>query len=300
MTLHRCHIVTSSCRAPFGGGASMQTIVLDDQGRAWDAKSSTLRSFLQCPAPDFDFLTYLIDNLGFVVVTKVDPRSARIRIRPETASQTSIAAALYLLADMGSERVVIAHSDDKFVERLCPNFSHAVDYIDELVAASRRPSSSVFKAQELSIDTLADGPELLSALLEQWVDSAQSYDATKLKNIFASALERFVVIEPVKGRLAFVDIGSGFAAYGKTWQANAAGMALEEQPDYDYGRWVHGMYHSVMKTRKPRLDDIDATIRRPHMNDSVHVRYRRLILPFTCGSNESVRLVGASVLKRMN
>jgi hypothetical protein len=279
----------------------VQTIVLDDHGRAWDAKSSTLRRFLQCPIPDFDFLTYLIDNLGFVVVTKVDPKSARIRIRPETASPTSIAAALYLLADMGSERVVISHSDDKLVERLFPNFSRAVAYIDELVAASHPRTSAIFKSQELSIDTLADGPELLSALLAQWIHSAQSCDATKLRDILsANALQRFVVIEPVKGRLAFVDIGSGFAAYGKTWQENAAGMPIEEQPDYDYGRWVQGMYRSVLKTRQPRLDDIDATIRRPHMNDTVRVRYRRLILPFTCGSDGRMRLVGASVLKQTN
>ena len=29
--------------------------------------------------PDFDFLTYVIENLGFVAVTKIAPNAARIR-----------------------------------------------------------------------------------------------------------------------------------------------------------------------------------------------------------------------------
>ena len=70
----------------------MQTIIMDDHGRAWDARSPALRSFLHCSLPDFDFLTYLIENLGFVAVTKIAPNAARIRFRSETVSQTSIAA----------------------------------------------------------------------------------------------------------------------------------------------------------------------------------------------------------------
>ena len=53
----------------------MQTIILDDHGRTWDARSPALRSFLHCSLPDFDFLTYLVENLGFVAVTKIAPRN---------------------------------------------------------------------------------------------------------------------------------------------------------------------------------------------------------------------------------
>src|SRR5437899_10213407 len=82
----------------------MQTIIMDDHGRAWDARSPALRSFLHCSLPDFDFLTYLIENLGFVAVTKIAPNAARIRFRSETVSQTSIAAVLYYLADTYGNR----------------------------------------------------------------------------------------------------------------------------------------------------------------------------------------------------
>src|SRR5262245_26525216 len=115
----------------------MQTIILDDHGRAWDARSPALRSWLRCSLPDFDFPTYLIENLGFVSVTKIAADAARIRFRPETASEKSIAAALYYVADMGIERTTISHPD-QFAERLFPSLAQTIAYIAEKVAASRQ------------------------------------------------------------------------------------------------------------------------------------------------------------------
>jgi hypothetical protein len=187
----------------------MQTIILDDHGRAWDARSLTLRSSLHCPLPDFDFLTYVIENLGFVAVTKIAPNAARMRFRPETACQTSIAAALYRVADMGIERVIISHPG-KFVDRLFPSLAQAVAYIADQVAASHRHPSSAFLSRERPIDMLANTDGALSSLLAQWVYSKQVYDSATLANTLIETLRaRFIVIEPVDGRLTIVDIGSG-------------------------------------------------------------------------------------------
>jgi hypothetical protein len=105
---------------------------------------------------------------------------------------------------------------------------------------------------------------------------------------------RFMLVEPVDGRLTITDVGSGFEIYGETWRKNARGLPMEEQPDYDYGHWVQGIYRRVQETRLPRLDEVNATIRRPDRNDSIHCHYQRLILPFT--SNGGPCLLGASVV----
>jgi len=274
----------------------MQTIVLDDHGHAWDARSPALRSFLHCSLPDFDFLTYLIENLGFVAVTKIAPNAARIRFRPETVSQTSIAAALYCLADMGIERSIISHPG-QFVEKLIPSLAQTVAYIAEQIAGSHQQPSSAFTSRELPLETLANMDEALSSLFGQWIDSTQVYDSATLADVLPESLRgRFMLVQPVDGRLTITDVGSGFEIFGETWQENARGLPMEEQPDYDYGRWSQGIYRDVLKTRLPRLDEVDATIRRPHRNDRVHLRYRRLILPFTCKGNGETCLLGASVI----
>ena len=273
----------------------MQTIVLDDHGRAWDARSLALRSFLHCSLPDFDFLTYLVENLGFVVVTKIAPNAARIRFRPDTVSQTSIAAALYCLADMGIERTVISHPD-QFVEKLFPSLAQTIAYIAEQVAASHQPLSSVFTSIERPLDMLANTDEALSSLFARWIDSKQIYDPATLADVLSESLQaRFMLVEPVDGRLTITDVGSGLEIFGEAWRKNARGLPMEEQPDYNYGQWVQSIYRRVQETRLPRLDEVDATIRRPHRNDSIHRRYVRLILPFTCRGNGGTCLLGASV-----
>jgi hypothetical protein len=274
----------------------MQTIILDDHGRAWDARSPTLRGVLHCPLPDFDFLTYVIENLGFVAVTKIAPNAARIRFQPETASQTSIAAALYRVADMGLERIVISYPG-RFVDGLFPTLAQAVAFIAEQLAASHQHTSSTFLSRERPIGILGNAHGALSSLLARWIDSKRTYDPATLANTLIEALHaRFMVVEPVDGRLTIVEVGSGFESFGKTWQQNARGLPIEEQPDYNYGRWVQGMFRSVQETRQPRLDEVDAVIRRPHRNDHVRVRYRRLILPFTCDRRAGSCILGASIV----
>lgn len=273
----------------------MQTIILDDHGRAWDARSPALRSFLHCSLPDFDFLSYLIENLGFVAVTRIAPNAARIRFRPETVSQTSIAAVMYCLADMGIERTVISHPD-QFAEKLIPSLTQTIAYIADQIAAGDHQPSSAFTSREQPLEMLANTDKALSSLFAQWIDSKQVYDSATLANVLPESLRaRYMLVEPVDGRLTITDVGSGFEIFGETWRKNALGLPMEEQPDYDYGRWVQGIYRRVQETREPRLDEVDATIRRPDRNDRIHSHYLRLILPFACKGNGRTCLLGASV-----
>ena len=273
----------------------MQTIILDDHGRTWDARSPALRSLLHCSLPDFDFLTYVVENLGFVAITKIAPNAARIRFRPETVSQTSIAAVLYYLADMGIERTIISHPG-RFVEKLVPSLAQTIAYIAEQIAPSHQQPSSAFTSRELPLEILANTDDALSSLFAQWIDSKQVYDSATLADVLPESLRaRFILVEPVDGRLTITDVGSGFEIFGETWRKNARGLPMEEQPDYEYGQWVQGIYRRVQETRLPRLDEVGATIRRPDRNDSILCHYRRLILPFTCKGNGETCLLGASV-----
>jgi len=277
----------------------MQTIVLDDHGQAWDSRSWALRRFLHCPAPDFDFLRYLIDNLGFVTVTPFRSGSARIRMHFERAAPASVAAAIYLVADMGLERVVVSHSDASFVDRLHPSIPQAVAYIDERVAEPHWQATAKVQSRQLPVATLMNGKGPLPELLARWSSLNQSDDPGVLKRtLSATSATRFMAIEWIAGRLTIADLGSGFESFGKTWRENARGLPVEEQPDYEYGRWVQGMYETVLETEQPRLDDIEATIRRPHLNDRIRVSYRRLILPFRHGRRGQIGLIGASLVRQ--
>jgi len=94
-----------------------------------------------------------------------------------------------------------------------------------------------------------------------------------------------MLVEPVDGRLTITNVGPGFAEiFGETLaERMREALPTEEQPDYNYGQWVQGIY-------PPRPGDPSAAPGRGERqrsdgqdrNDSIHCRYQRLILPFTC------------------
>jgi hypothetical protein len=200
---------------------------------------------------------------------------------------------------MGLDRIVVSHSDGSFIDRLFSSVSQAVAYIDQRVTKPQWQAATSLQSRQLSIETLGSCGSPLGTLLSLWACSDRAADLTKLKEtLFPTAGVRFMALELVDDRLTIIDLGSGFDSYSKTWQENAVGLPVEEQPDYEYGRWVQSIYRAVLETRQPRLDDIDATIRRPHLNDKVRICYRRLILPFREGKHGTTRLIGASLVKQ--
>ncbi|MCG2632783.1 MULTISPECIES: hypothetical protein [Bradyrhizobium] len=277
----------------------MRTIVLDDRGHAWDACSSALRKcFLHYPVTEFDFLSYLINNMGFVTVALFRPGSAQIRIRFETATPVSVAAAINLVSDLGVERMVISNSVD-LADKLFSTRSQAVTYINQRLGEPCQRAATNIRYRQMPIETLVGCQGPLSMLLSYWDCSDRTADLTALKKALCSpAAVRFAAIEAVAGRLTIIDLGAGFEIFSKTWRENAPGIPVDEQPDYEYGRWVHRMYESVLETHQPRLDEVDAKILRPHLNDKVQLSYQRLIVPFKYGRRGVTRLIGASLVRQ--
>ena len=88
------------------------TIVFEDAGRDWDANSLELRNEIYCRHPDFGLTTYLIDNLGFVVLSWKLRNVCTIRLRPAPASPIGLAAPLFTLANLAPKRIVISHPSE--------------------------------------------------------------------------------------------------------------------------------------------------------------------------------------------
>ena len=259
----------------------MRTLVYDDRGEAWPAQSRTLRVELGCPTADFDFLAYLVDTLGFILVQSLPNGATRIRLAPAAVSSIALGAMLFDLADSGPERIVLSCPGEDCTDELIAGVGPATRRIAQLIAAQDGSSDSTFHNQRLAIDVLAATGGPLFALWQHWLASsgrgAQFASREPLNRLLAG---RFMLMRPVDGRLVIAEVGSGYLSFGARWCAQAAGRPVEEQPDYSFGLWTRQFFEMATRDREPRLDDIDAVIRRPHRDDRVRVRYRRLVLPF--------------------
>jgi hypothetical protein len=278
----------------------MTTVVFDDAGRGWDEKSLELRRQIHCRRPDFDLTTYLIDNLGFVALSWKVRSACTIRLRPALASPTGLAAALYALADLAPTRIVISHPSEACGNELFADLGRAIARIEELVAAAREATvPPAFLKRELALNALLETSGPLSTLLQRWVDGDMAYDPAKHRELLYGELHgRFMVVEPDADchRLIIADIGPGFVVYDEPWLRIARGLPIEHQPDYAYGCWARDVFERVLESERPCVDDIDAMIARPRLNDHVRARYRRLVLPYRHGPSGTPCLLSASIV----
>ena len=273
----------------------MKKIVLDDSGRAWDAGSQALRATLHCPCPDFDFLEYAVDNLGFVVVTTLSPTATRIRFRPKTVSHVGLGAALLALAKRHDvDRIVVSHERKGCRDELFGSLKQAVARIEELISSARNSVAPAFVNAERDLRTLMGADNALSLLLLSWIEN-DIYDPSALAELLHGRLhDRYMIVEGQ--RLTMAEIGHGFPSYDRYWREHALGLTIDNQPDYAYGRWTGELFKSVLEKWRPRLDDIDALIRRPCYGDTIRVRYRCLLLPYRSGPSGLPSVLSASVI----
>lgn len=251
---------------------------------------------LRCPMPDFDLLDYVINNLGFVALSTVQSGALRIKFRPALAAPRGLAAALFSLADQKPNRVVVSHSSEGCSDELFASVGKAIDRVAELTA-SFSSATHPFLTAERRIEELVGGRDPLSALFSIWAEKAQACELADQADLLNGLLGgRFMKISQGADHLTMDEIGPGFLSHNDKWRQNAVGRPVEDQPDYAYGLWARDLFKSVLKQDKPRFDDIDVIIRRPHLNDKVRLRYQCLILPFRRPASAETYLLCASVI----
>ncbi len=271
------------------------TTIFDDQGRAWRLESEQFRRELACGMPDFDLAAYVVDNLGFVALTRMGGRGARLRFRPTTVTPAALAAALYALADRRPGRIMLSHARGNCGDELVGTLDRALARIAALVGyvpdASRPPFAHVAR----SLSTIGTDP--LGQLLRRWQDQEGRFDTAAYADLLDGTLrQRFMIVSGRSDRLTIDAVGTGFGALDPIWVRRARGLPMEQLPDHDYGLWVRAMFQDAMASGIPRLDDIDAIIRRPYFGDHIHARYRRLLLPCRDPVSRAPILLGASAV----
>ncbi len=81
-------------------------------------------------------------------------------------------------------------------------------------------------------------------LLELWRTSAQNIDARRDHDTLASCIDaRYAIVhaDTNTAKLFFHQIGEGIILYDKSWRQLASGSRVEDQPDYEYAKWLAGV-----------------------------------------------------------
>ena len=272
----------------------MRSVVFDDQGEVWDAKSRKLAHDLNASIEGDELTDYAIRNLGFVAAKDLNG-SLRISLRPAVVSPIAFSALMYWLHDRTADRVLISYCDREATHEMTRSRDEAVRKLMARVDFGQGARDGDFLQEDLPLDDLPQSSPLWD-VLEAWRDSDGKFDRERLAPLLERALNgRFVLVEASPERPAMVikDVGSGLSKPAEYWLARSIGNRVEDQPDYDYGKWIANYYRDVVTRGAPRLGNVDAVINWPQQSRR-SFRYQRLLVPFS-GEGNSTMLMAASL-----
>jgi hypothetical protein len=273
----------------------MSSLLFDDRGQIWDARSCWLAEDLCSSLRGEELVRYAVRNLGFIAVKKID-RSLRIRLRPAVVSPIAFSALVYYLADNGPERVLVSVLDRDWRHALFGSLEAAIQHLLSLCRASQDDRSDDFVRRSKALNAL-DPNSALGELYRLWRDAGGPIPHERLGSLLERGLQgRYVLVERHKSYpdLTLRAVGPGFLSYDQRWLSLASGLRVEDQPDYYYGQWVAQAYREVTRNPAPRLEDVDAIINTARLGRS-RVRYTRLIVPVLFSSGPEC-LLGASLI----
>ncbi len=278
----------------------MALLLIDDQGQIWDGASRTLRSSFDSPYSGGEFSDYAVTNLGFIA-TNAYGGSCQIRLRPSFVAPEAMRSLLHWLSSGRIDRIVLSWLDKDWHHELLRSRDTAIARVSELIEAARRTQPNDFLAHEVKAAQLPESTAL-GILLRYWERLSEPEGHASLMNLLNKALgNRYVLVQkdPQSAKMVFREFGGGLFNHYEAWRANGVGLPLEDLPDHNYGLWASEAYNTALAEGSPRIHDVDAIVRWPHVGRT-RMRYRRVIVPIAGEGGDGLMLGGSIIDNRID
>lgn len=274
----------------------MVRLLFDDAGETITLSHKQLSRVRASSGGRYDYFAFMVRNAGWMTIDAL-AHSCIIRFRPAIVAPRAFAAAAFYLADRSEERLLsVIDMPGAEPIRLPPKqFSSVVTTLSRLISDARATSGRQrFLRTEVGLKAKANSDPFQS-ILEARSDANSVFDIERMwRSLHNGANGRFVVLEVIEANASFrvKHLGSGFNELSKYWRPGLP-VRLHDQPDHDYGCWLHGTYREVHLAQSPRIEEVDCDIWWPREGTRRH-RYRRLIAPFKARDGQPL-LLGVSL-----
>jgi len=255
------------------------------------------------PAPDYDAPLFAVKNLGFIRFQILDDSVIEIELHPRNVQLPTLLAVQQQLLSSRAKLFRIRYFETSWQSEITSSSERAISRLAELCAPSFAPlSTEKFLVEPRDYSALFDDRESpLRPIVQKWRMSFGHFDPTVISFAIKHQLLSRMMIVGVRPRArdaVFRFIGDGFSWTDDTYQLNAIGQRVENQPDKEYGGWVAEFYKSVASTGQPRFDCVTAAIHQPApgRGRTGVIRYERLLLPWRTPSEEVLVTLSSKML----
>ena len=245
------------------------------------------------PDPDYEVALFAVKNLGFIRFQFFDDSLIEIELHPQNVKLPTLLAVQQQLLSARAKLFRIKYFETSWLSEITSSSERTISRLAELCAPAFSPlSTEKFLVEPRDYSTLfSDRESPLRPMVQKWRMSFGHFDPTVISFAIKQQLLSKMMIVGVRPRARdaiFRFIGDGFRWTDDTYQLNAIGQRVENQPDKEYGGWVAEFYKSVATTGQPRYDCVTAAIDQPAPGKTrtAIIRYERLLLPWRTPSEE--------------
>jgi hypothetical protein len=269
------------------------TMLVTTDGQWVLEDSAEFLAALGDPNPDYDAASFAVKNLGFVKFQVLDGSIVEIELHPRNVQLPALLAVQQQLLSSQVGLFRVKYFETTWHSEIMISSERAIARLSELCAPTFAPlSTERFLVEPRDYSALFNDPESpLRRMVQKWRMSFGHFDPTVISFAIKQQLLSRMMIVGVRPRVSaaiFRFIGDGFSWTDDTFQLNAIGQRVENQPDKEYGGWVAEFYKSVASTGQPRYDCVTAAIHQPTpgVGGTGVIRYERLLLPWRTPSDE--------------
>jgi hypothetical protein len=280
----------------------LDTTVIDDSGESWPLGAGRLREMVTSPEPDDAVMADAARKLGFVLVRERG-QAVQAEMCPALVKPAALIGLYYSLLGLRPQRIVLS----RFTAH---GISHELfDDVSELAATIERGINDDRIRRYQPVYTSSPRPlkQLERSRYARFAPVVALWRSGRgrLPNNLVSLLNghrlqgRAALLRNPSGtgRLVYEHVGSSYSFLGNACQPLLLiGQDIEMLPDRAYGGKAARSYYECLNDQEPRLETVNAVMRRAD-GQSVWSYYDRVLLPWrTAGGTRFV--LGLSEVRR--
>lgn len=274
----------------------MRDFFIDRQGRSWTAWG--LATWLGVRAGDDELRAFAVKERGFIHLSHRSD-GLKLTVRAKRFTQKAFLGAMLSLEKPPARILVSVFDGAEWTHQLFTSLLSCGEYLEDIAADRPVARREPWMATPLDFGVL-QRPQFAAFRLvtKVWAAACGRMPEDFDDYVLACGLEpRAIVVRRPYGtkKLVHERVPTATSLMRPCDWLNMIGREVEELPDQRYGAWAARIYHELLASGRPKLDNIRATTRT--LSGSVlRISYQRLALPWSGPSGEA--FVSAFTVRR--
>lgn len=277
-------------------------MLINERGDVSQSASGGLRQHYHAPLSSQSLPDFLVRS-GSHIELKIQRDSLAVRAVPARVSTACYAKAARIVQQHAFNRATLTWLDGSWKHEFFRDGMSAMRRLMALMLDGNLIERAQFRAEGRHVDSL-ERSDPLGDVISVWRDRGGELSIASARDVLNTKLDaKYSVVarDTESGTLKFQEFGPGLSIYSNRGNMSIClGKAVQDQPDYHYGRWIAEGYRDAFLANEPLVTDMDVVVGDPLHGEQRRLQYRRLTLPVRSSDGALALLSAVCVDPRIN